>query len=369
MAIEDAFELGEIVREQLLAQQPEEKREQQGALSAPSSSSSSWTFDPSPVRREYEARRIVRAGAIHGMARAAAVMASTYKAHLGEGLGPAGEWAAQRLRIPHPGRVAGQAVLSLTMPLVLEWVLGGSAGAIGKARAPRCRLSDTPRGTMSAEELRGLIRDDEALLRRAKARWLLLAERAPTAAGADPTSTTEVKGVAIDAQGATVGRSRDAAAAAIGGLPPAAAAATVAAAGGGDASSSHQQLSVDDAAVAPNHARVWLDAAQGRHMIQDLGAPSGTWLNGKRLQEGGRAALKPGDVVEFGRSPSAEPFRVRLLHESLCDQNLSGERYTTMVIGARRAAADEEEDVEAVAAQEAAAGARAVAEAAMRASR
>jgi zeaxanthin epoxidase len=388
MAIEDAFELGEIVREQLQAQGGGAEAAAPSPSSSPSSSS--WSFDPDPVRREYESRRIVRTGAIHGMARAAAVMASTYKAHLGEGLGPAGDWAAQRLRIPHPGRVAGQAVLALTMPLVLEWVLGGSAGAIGRARVPRCRLSDTPRGSLSAAELRALIRGDgESLLRRARARWLLLAERAPAGEGADPTSTTEVKGVQIDTKGATVGRSREAAAAAIGGLPPAAAAATAAAAapardGGApsspSSSSSSQQLSVDDAAVAPNHARVWLeqsspppsggggDSPPPRYMIQDLGAASGTWVNGRRLAEGGRAVLKPGDVVEFGRSPSAEPFRVRLLHESLCDQNLSGERYTTMVIGARKADVGSTMEEEEVAALEAAEGARAVEEAALRVS-
>jgi zeaxanthin epoxidase len=345
-----------------------------GGSGAASSSSAPLPFDASRVRREYESRRIVRAGAIHGMARAAAVMASTYKAHLGEGLGPAGEWAAQRLRIPHPGRVAGQAVLSLTMPLVLEWVLGGNCAALERARVPKCRLTDTPRG-FSARELREeLLRDDKALLRRAKARWLLLAERAPTGAGADPTSTTEVKGVMIDGEGAVIGRSADAAAAAIGGLPPVAAAVGEAEAGeaAADAASSSSSsspaaaLSVDDASVAPNHARVWRDPATGDHLLQDLGSPSGTYVNGRRMPDGGRVALKPGDVVEFGRSPSAEPFRVRLQHESLCDQGVSGRRYTTMVIGARRADAGTGEDVDAVARLEAERGARAVAEAAER---
>ena len=48
----------------------------------------------------------MRAASIHGMAGMAAYMASTYKAYLGEGLGPL-EWIT-RYKIPHPGRVAGQ---------------------------------------------------------------------------------------------------------------------------------------------------------------------------------------------------------------------------------------------------------------------
>ena len=48
----------------------------------------------------------MRAASIHGMARMAAIMASTYKAYLGEGLGPLEGLTA--LRIPHPGRVTGQ---------------------------------------------------------------------------------------------------------------------------------------------------------------------------------------------------------------------------------------------------------------------
>ena len=36
----------------------------------------------------YEDERVLRVGAIHGMARMAAIMASTYKPYLGVGLGP-----------------------------------------------------------------------------------------------------------------------------------------------------------------------------------------------------------------------------------------------------------------------------------------
>jgi hypothetical protein len=53
----------------------------------------------------YQAKRLGRAAAIHGMAGMAAFMASTYKAWLGEGLGPL-SWIT-RFRVPHPGRVSG----------------------------------------------------------------------------------------------------------------------------------------------------------------------------------------------------------------------------------------------------------------------
>jgi len=36
----------------------------------------------------YEGERRLRVGAIHGLARMAAIMATTYKPYLGEGLGP-----------------------------------------------------------------------------------------------------------------------------------------------------------------------------------------------------------------------------------------------------------------------------------------
>ena len=51
----------------------------------------------------YQRKRVLRASTIHGLAGMAAIMASTYKAYLGEGLGPL-SWI-QRFKIPHPGRV------------------------------------------------------------------------------------------------------------------------------------------------------------------------------------------------------------------------------------------------------------------------
>ncbi len=45
-------------------------------------------FNPNAVLSAYQTERLVRASTIHGMAGMAAFMASTYKAYLGEGLGP-----------------------------------------------------------------------------------------------------------------------------------------------------------------------------------------------------------------------------------------------------------------------------------------
>ena len=56
------------------------------------------------VVQGYQNKRMMRASTIHGLAGSAAIMASTYKAYLGEGLGPLGEWL-QQLKIPHPGKV------------------------------------------------------------------------------------------------------------------------------------------------------------------------------------------------------------------------------------------------------------------------
>lgn len=56
-----------------------------------------------PREQEYQRQRLLRASTIHGLAGMAAIMASTYKAYLGEGLGPL-SWI-QKFKIPHPGKV------------------------------------------------------------------------------------------------------------------------------------------------------------------------------------------------------------------------------------------------------------------------
>ncbi|KAH7425589.1 hypothetical protein KP509_11G061100 [Ceratopteris richardii] len=107
--------------------------------------------------KRYEGERVLRVGAIHGMARMAAIMASTYKPYLGVGLGPL-EFLTN-LRIPHPGRVGGRFFIALFMPIMLDWVLGGNSSKL-EGRVPSCRLTDKASG-----DLKTWFDDDDALER------------------------------------------------------------------------------------------------------------------------------------------------------------------------------------------------------------
>ena len=72
MAIEDAYEMAKILSLDIEARQ---------------ASGKAWTpldLQYEKLLRSYKNERLIRAGAIHGMARMAAIAASTYKAYLGE---------------------------------------------------------------------------------------------------------------------------------------------------------------------------------------------------------------------------------------------------------------------------------------------
>jgi zeaxanthin epoxidase len=154
MAIEDAFQLSVDIADEL----------QKGEMN-----NTPPNFDG--VLSGYFGKRVVRAAAIHGMAGMAAFMASTYKAHLGEGLGPL-EWI-KKFRIPHPGRVGGQFILKYSMPLVLEWVLGGYSSVLrGAGRVPVCRIEDKPLG-FDESLFPTFMSDDDELLKAASAKWFL----------------------------------------------------------------------------------------------------------------------------------------------------------------------------------------------------
>ncbi|XLR26267.1 hypothetical protein S83_054167, partial [Arachis hypogaea] len=73
----------------------------------------------------YKRERRLQIAIIHGMARMAAMIASTYRAYLGVGLGPL-EFLS-KYRIPHPGRVGGRFFIQKMMPMMLSWVLGGNS--------------------------------------------------------------------------------------------------------------------------------------------------------------------------------------------------------------------------------------------------
>lgn len=116
--------------------------------------------------KSYERARIIRVAAIHGMARMAAMMASTYKAYLGVGLGPLS--FLTKLRIPHPGRVGGRVFISRAMPVMLSWVLGGNSEKL-EGRVPSCRLSEK-----ASDKLQRWFQDDDALERALGGEWFLI---------------------------------------------------------------------------------------------------------------------------------------------------------------------------------------------------
>jgi zeaxanthin epoxidase len=165
MAIEDAYELSKIFSESMEALN--------GRATSP------LDLPYATMLKQFQNDRMMRASAIHGMARMAAVAASTYKAYLGEEM-----HLDDIVKIPHPGRVLGRVVLSLSMPVVLGWVLGGNTGKIkNQDRAQYCTLDDTPRG-FEEKDWPKLIADDEALLKASQADWVLVPMTAGDEVGA-----------------------------------------------------------------------------------------------------------------------------------------------------------------------------------------
>lgn len=275
MAIEDAFQLStDLVKE------------------AEESAAAGREFAVEDVLKSYFNKRVLRAGAIHGMAGMAAFMASTYKAYLGEGLGPL-EWIT-KFKVPHPGRVGGQLVMKLTMPAVLEWVLGGYKGALDRsgARPNACRLGDQPKG-FDESDFPLFMRDNDALLRASNAEWLLqpawAAVRAYQTLG-DPLALT----VPIGEHGISVG------------------------------SGEGCSVTVESPVVAAKHAH--LERVGEDYFVTDLGSVHGTWRNGLQVAAGQRVRVLPGDELCFGTLPleddpagekAAHVFRIKLRHMSL----------------------------------------------------
>lgn len=159
MAIEDSYELGKLIGEAMPAAKER---------AAKASESEAFHLNIQTLLKDYQGERMMRASAIHGMARMAAVAASTYKAYLGEQF-----HLEDKIKILHPGRVMGQLVLGVSMPMVLGWVLGGNTGKLNVSdRAQYCTLDDQPRG-FGQNDWDTLMKDDEALLRASHALWVL----------------------------------------------------------------------------------------------------------------------------------------------------------------------------------------------------
>ena len=287
MAIEDGYELA-------------------GALAAArdKAASSSSPLDIPAVLRSYERARIPRAAAIHGLARMAAIMASTYKAYLGEGLGPLE--GLTKFRIPHPGRVGGYVAMNAAMPGMLGWILGGNAGKLAAARPAACRVGDVP-AAFAESEFATFLADDAALNAAAKAVWFL----APHCDAAATTAST-----ALDA--ADPGSPELLAAALRIALPDGATELGPVAGEGevavrvGSAADAHVRFG-----ALPAHAATVTRAAGGGFQLTAVGC--GAWVEGRAVAVGSSTALEPGDLLEFGARAAADgpALRVKAAHVSV----------------------------------------------------
>lgn len=65
--------------------------------------------------------------------------------------------------------------------------------------------------------------------------------------------------------------------------------------------------------------------SETEYTIESLSAEGRTYVNGDLLSPGTKMVLKPGDVLEFGNSPSSQPYKVKLRHVS---QRTDGDKAT-----------------------------------------
>ncbi|KAK4488377.1 hypothetical protein RD792_004138 [Penstemon davidsonii] len=226
--------------------------------------------------RRYENARKVRVAVIHGLARMAAIMASTYKAYLGVGLGPLS--FLTKFRIPHPGRVGGRFFVDIGMPLMLSWVLGGNGSKL-EGRPLQCRLSDK-----ASDKLRTWFTDDDALERALDADWFLF----PVG---DSTAASETIFLSRDENKPCV----------IGSV-------------------SHEKfpgvsIVIPSPQVSRMHARI--SYKDGAFFLTDLRSEHGTWITdieGKRYRVSHNfpTRFRPTDVIEFG-SDKKVSFRVKAM--------------------------------------------------------
>ncbi|KAK2967580.1 hypothetical protein RJ640_030451 [Escallonia rubra] len=226
--------------------------------------------------RSYESSRRLRVAVIHGLARMAAIMASTYKAYLGVGLGPLS--FLTQFRIPHPGRVGGRFFIDIGMPLMLSWVLGGNDSKL-EGRSLQCRLSDK-----ANNDLRRWFEDDDALERAITGEWFLLPYGNKEAASEPIFLSRDEKKPCI------VG------------------------------SVSHTSIPgisvvVPSGQVSKLHARI--NCKEGAFFLTDLRSEHGTWITdieGKRYRVPPNfpARFRPSDVIEFG-SDRKVTFRVKVM--------------------------------------------------------
>lgn len=128
--IEDAYHLSLELRDCF----------QQGPRATPS--------DINAALLRYQNERVARSAAVQGFARAAALMASTYRPYLGSDPyefyenvpGMMDMWSSlAEKKIPHPGRVAGQIAMMGTIDAILNYITGGNQ-PLQTERAAYCQL-------------------------------------------------------------------------------------------------------------------------------------------------------------------------------------------------------------------------------------
>ncbi|KAL8473206.1 hypothetical protein ACS0TY_029473 [Phlomoides rotata] len=226
--------------------------------------------------RRYENARKLRVAIIHGLARMAAIMASTYKAYLGVGLGPLS--FLTKYRIPHPGRVGGRVFIDVAMPLMLSWVLGGNGSNL-EGRALQCRLSDK-----ASDHLRKWFNDDDALERALDADWFLF----PVG---DSTAASETIFLSRDEKSPYV----------IGSVS--------------HANFPGVSIAIPSPQVSKMHARI--SYKDGAFFVTDLRSEHGTWISdneGRRYRASPNLPTRfhPTDMIEFGSDKKAA-FRVKAM--------------------------------------------------------
>ena len=118
-AIEDAYVLADVL----------------SRCDASGASASGTMMSVEEALKEYEGKRVMRAASIHGFARSAALMTTTWRPYLGTDPydfykyipGAMAFWGAvEKLRIPHPGKVMGQIAMMSSIDLILEYIACGS---------------------------------------------------------------------------------------------------------------------------------------------------------------------------------------------------------------------------------------------------
>uniref|UniRef100_A0A0R0LCM6 FHA domain-containing protein n=1 Tax=Glycine max TaxID=3847 RepID=A0A0R0LCM6_SOYBN len=214
--------------------------------------------------KSYERERRLRVAIVHGMARMAAMMASTYKAYLGVGLGPL-EFLT-KFWIPHPGRVGGRFFTDKMIPLMLNWILGGVT-AVSKleGRPVCCRLSDKANG-----QLHRWFEANNALERAINREWILLP------CGDEAGTTKPICLSQDEIKPCTIGGQKD---------------------------HPGSSIIIPLPQVSQIHARI--NYKDGAFFLTDLRSQHGTWITdneGRRYKVPPNypARVRPSDVIEFG---------------------------------------------------------------------